>query len=67
MSGSDGGLLLSGATLSTGQVADVRLEDARIAEVGAPGGVGTAAEWLDLTGFVLLPAPGEPTPTWTPP
>ena len=60
MSGADGGLLLSGATLSTGQVADVRLEGGRIAEVGAPGGVGTAAEQLDLSGFVLLPAPAEP-------
>jgi cytosine/creatinine deaminase len=60
MSGTDGGLLLSGATLSTGQVVDVRLEGDRIAEIGAPGSVGTAAEWLDLTGFMLLPAPAEP-------
>jgi cytosine/creatinine deaminase len=60
MSTADGGLLLSGATLSTGQVVDLRLEGARIAEVGPPGAVGPAAEQLDLTGFVLLPAPAEP-------
>lgn len=55
--------LLRNATLSSGQRADVRLEGPSIAEVATPGGAATSAEErdvVDLTGYVLLPAPAEP-------
>jgi cytosine deaminase len=53
-------LLLGGVALATGQVVDVRLQGASIAEVGAPGTLLPADEHLDLTGYILLPAPAEP-------
>jgi cytosine deaminase len=53
-------LLLSGARLASGQVVDVRLRAARIEAVGAPGTLPPAAERLDLSGYLLLPAPAEP-------
>src|SRR5215216_7040953 len=53
-------LLLSGARLATGQVVDVRLHGLKIEAVGAPGTLPPAAEHLDLSGYLLLPAPAEP-------
>src|SRR5215207_187044 len=53
-------LLLSGARLASGQVVDVRLRAARIEAVGAPGTLPPAAERLDLSGYLLLPAPADP-------
>src|ERR687897_512424 len=57
---SQDGLLLSGARLASGQVVDVRLLGSRIEAVGAPGTLPPAAERLDLSGHLLLPAPAEP-------
>ena len=54
------GLLLAGGQLATGQVVDVRLHGLRIEAVGAPGTLPPAAERLDLSGYLLLPAPAEP-------
>jgi cytosine/creatinine deaminase len=53
-------LLLSGVRLATGQVVDVRLQGGSIDAVGAPGTLPAAAEYLDLGGYLLLPAPAEP-------
>jgi cytosine/creatinine deaminase len=55
-----GGLLLSGARLATGEVVDALLRDGLISAVGAPGTLPAAAERLDLSGYLLLPAPAEP-------
>ena len=52
-------MLLQNATLIDGSTANVRLEGGRIAEVAPSGGAGEQAA-LDLTGYVLLPAPAEP-------
>jgi cytosine deaminase len=54
------GLLLTGARLASGQVVDVRLSGGLVEEVGAPGTLPAAAERLDLSGHLLLPAPAEP-------
>src|SRR5215216_2321158 len=53
-------LLLGGVALATGQVVDMRLQGGSIGEVGAPGTLLPAYEHLDLTGYLLLPAPAEP-------
>jgi cytosine deaminase len=53
-------LLLGGVTLPNGQTGDVRVEGGMIAAVGPPGdAVATAAQRLDLDGYLLLPAPAE--------
>ena len=52
-------LLLSGARLPDGSSVDVRIVGDRIEAVGAAGSL-SAAERLDLTGYLLLPAPVEP-------
>ncbi|MFF9452420.1 amidohydrolase family protein [Streptomyces flaveolus] len=60
-----GSLLLSGARLTDGRTVDVRLYGGRIEAVGTagsltatrPSGPGTR---IDLTGYLLLPAPAEP-------
>jgi cytosine/creatinine deaminase len=54
------GLLLAGGQLPTGQVVDVRLHGQKIEAVGAPGTLPPTAERLDLSGYLLLPAPAEP-------
>ncbi|MEY9962259.1 cytosine deaminase [Streptacidiphilus sp. MAP12-16] len=51
-------LLLSGARLPDGRVVDVRISGERIEAVGTAGSL-TAPERLDLTGYLLLPAPVE--------
>ena len=53
-------MLLGGVRLASGQLADVSLQDGRIDEVGPPGTLPPAAERLDLSGYLLLPAPAEP-------
>jgi cytosine/creatinine deaminase len=55
----EGGLLLGGVRLTSGQVVDVTLEGGRITAVGTPGTLPTA-ERLELSGHLLLPAPAEP-------
>jgi cytosine/creatinine deaminase len=54
-------MLLHDATLPDGSKAEVRLDGALISEVRPAGGlVGEEADSLDLSGYVLLPAPAEP-------
>lgn len=53
-------LLLNGPLLASGQVVDVLLSGERIEAVGAVGTLPTAGRQLDLTGYLLLPAPAEP-------
>lgn len=54
-------LLLTGATLPDGTLADVTITDDRIAAVTPHGSTPPpAAEHIDLTGFLLLPAPADP-------
>jgi cytosine/creatinine deaminase len=60
MSEAERSVLLGGVTLAAGQVVDVRLHGGSIAEVGPPGTLPPADEHLDLTGYLLLPAPAEP-------
>ncbi|CAL9499841.1 Pterin deaminase [Streptomyces sp. enrichment culture] len=60
-----GSLLLSGARLTDGRAVDVRLCGERIEAVGTAGSltVGTApgsGTRVDLTGYLLLPAPADP-------
>ena len=52
-------MLLTNATLIDGSRVDVRLEDGRIGELAPAGTLGGTDE-LELTGYVLLPAPAEP-------
>ena len=52
-------LLLAGARLADGRAVDVLVAGGRIEAVAAAGSLG-AAERLDLTGYLLLPAPAEP-------
>jgi cytosine deaminase len=52
-------LLLSGARQADGHAVDVRILGERIESVG-PAGSLSAPERLDLTGYLLLPAPTEP-------
>jgi cytosine/creatinine deaminase len=54
------GLLLGGVRLTSGKVVDVRLQGGNVDAVGAPGTLPPAAERLDLSGYLLLPAPAEP-------
>ncbi|MEV0177732.1 amidohydrolase family protein [Streptomyces sp. NPDC050625] len=58
-------LLLCGARLTDGRTVDVRLGGGRIEAVGtagslAPGPVRAAGTRVDLTGYLLLPAPADP-------
>ncbi|MEV4330384.1 amidohydrolase family protein [Streptomyces sp. NPDC049597] len=53
-------LLLCGARLTDGRTVDVRLGGGRIEAVGTAGSLPRHAARLDLTGFLLLPAPAEP-------
>ncbi|MFJ4678842.1 hydrolase [Kitasatospora sp. NPDC088783] len=64
-------LLLAGARLLDGRVVDVRISGDRIQEVGATGSLGplpampgqptvTTGARIDLSGYLLLPAPAEP-------
>ncbi|MGW4276552.1 hydrolase, partial [Streptomyces seoulensis] len=62
-SGSPGpdGLLLCGARLTDGRAVDVRLAGGRIEAVGTAGSLdATRGPRVDLTGYLLLPAPAEP-------
>jgi cytosine deaminase len=54
-------MLLRNATLPDGSRAEVRLDGALVSERGPPGGFARdQADSLDLSGYVLLPAPAEP-------
>ncbi|MFE7774320.1 amidohydrolase family protein [Streptomyces sp. NPDC057445] len=57
-------LLLCGARLTDGRTVDVRLSGDRIEAVGTAGSLTTAPKAysarVDLSGFLLLPAPAEP-------
>jgi cytosine/creatinine deaminase len=53
-------LLLGGVRLVSGQLVDVGVRGGRVQAVGAPGTLPAAAERLDLSGYMLLPAPAEP-------
>ncbi|WP_165984454.1 amidohydrolase family protein [Streptomyces sp. YIM 98790] len=58
-------LVLRGPRLPDGRTVDVRLAAGRIAAVGTPGsltpaGTAPAAVTVDLSGYLLLPAPAEP-------
>lgn len=53
-------LRLRNAVLANGTRADITLRDGLISAVTAAGGSPVAAGDIDLTGFVLLPAPAEP-------
>ncbi|MER7051966.1 hydrolase [Streptomyces sp. NPDC000351] len=60
-----GPLLLSGARLTDGRTVDVRLHGGRIEAVGTAGSLTPARTTgsgtrVDLTGYLLLPAPAEP-------
>jgi len=46
--------------LVSGQIVDVGLRGGRVQTIGAPGTLPAAAERLDLSGYLLLPAPAEP-------
>ncbi|MFD9796277.1 hydrolase [Streptomyces sp. NPDC059070] len=53
-------LLLSGARLADGRTVDVRLGGGRIEAVGTAGSLAAHFSRVDLSGFLLLPAPAEP-------
>jgi cytosine deaminase len=53
-------LLLRGARLTDGRTVDVRLGAGRIEAVGTAGSLTAPGARLDLTGYLLLPAPAEP-------
>jgi cytosine deaminase len=53
-------LLLCGARLTDGRTVDVRLSGGRIEAVGTAGSLPPHSARVDLTGFLLLPAPAEP-------
>ncbi|MEU5049729.1 amidohydrolase family protein [Streptomyces sp. NPDC021096] len=55
----DGVLVLCGARLADGRVVDVRLSGGRVEAVGTAGSLAPGPR-VDLTGYVLLPAPAEP-------
>ncbi|CAL9485771.1 N-isopropylammelide isopropyl amidohydrolase [Streptomyces sp. enrichment culture] len=60
-----GALLLAGARLTDGRTVDVRLHGGRIEAVGTAGSLSPArppgaGTRVDLTGYLLLPAPAEP-------
>lgn len=55
------GLLLAGARLTDGRTVDVRLGGGRIQAVGTAGSLpAPAMARVDLSGYLLLPAPAEP-------
>ncbi|MEE1940490.1 hydrolase [Streptomyces sp. TRM 70361] len=57
------GLVLCGARLTDGRTVDVRIGGGRITAVGTPGSLSAPAARtarVDLTGYLLLPAPAEP-------
>ncbi|MFI5758342.1 amidohydrolase family protein [Streptomyces sp. NPDC051569] len=53
-------LLLRGARLTDGRTVDVRLGGGRIQAVGRAGTVTSYGARVDLSGYLLLPAPAEP-------
>ncbi|MFI1826298.1 amidohydrolase family protein [Streptomyces sp. NPDC020412] len=53
-------LLLCGARLADGRTVDVRLSCGRIEAVGTAGSLTPHSSRVDLTGYLLLPAPAEP-------
>jgi cytosine deaminase len=53
-------LLLGSVRLVSNRIVDVRLRDGKIETIGAPGTPPSAVERLDLSGYLLLPAPAEP-------
>lgn len=53
-------LLLCGARLTDGRTVDVRLDNGRIEAVGTVGSLIARSKRVDLSGYVLLPAPAEP-------
>ncbi|WP_371600461.1 amidohydrolase family protein [Streptomyces sp. NBC_00564] len=53
-------LVLRGARLPEGQVRDVLIEDGRVSAVAPAGQLPSIREEMDLSGFILLPAPAEP-------
>src|SRR5687768_14351386 len=54
-------LLLAGARLTDGRTVDVRLSGGRIQAVGTAGSLPSPAlSRVDLSGYLLLPAPAEP-------
>ncbi|MFI6052619.1 amidohydrolase family protein [Streptomyces violascens] len=53
-------LLLCGARLADGRTVDVRLGGGRIEAVGTAGSLTAHGSRVDLSGFLLLPAPAEP-------
>ncbi|MGP3950301.1 hydrolase [Streptomyces sp. 7N604] len=61
-----GGLVLCGARLTDGRTVDVRLSGGRIEAVGTAGSLARGAgrpgagSRVDLSGYLLLPAPAEP-------
>ncbi|WP_353944159.1 amidohydrolase family protein [Streptomyces sp. HUAS MG91] len=54
------GLLLCGARLTDGRTVDVRLGGGRIEAVGTAGSLAAHGSRVDLSGYLLLPAPAEP-------
>ncbi|TSB43941.1 hydrolase, partial [Streptomyces benahoarensis] len=59
--GSDAGsLALCGARLADGRTVDVRLGGGRIEAVGTAGALAPQGARVDLSGYLLLPAPAEP-------
>ncbi|MFC4606433.1 amidohydrolase family protein [Streptomyces maoxianensis] len=53
-------LLLCGARLTDGRTVDVRLSGGRIEAVGTAGSLTPHSTRVDLSGYLLLPAPAEP-------
>ncbi|GLF97522.1 amidohydrolase family protein [Streptomyces yaizuensis] len=53
-------LLLCGARLTDGRTVDVRLSGGRIEAVGTAGSLAAHSARVDLSGYLLLPAPAEP-------
>ncbi|MDQ0941437.1 amidohydrolase family protein [Streptomyces sp. V1I1] len=53
-------LLLCGARLTDGRTVDVRLSGGRIEAVGTAGSLTPRSTRVDLSGYLLLPAPAEP-------
>ncbi|GGZ20097.1 hydrolase [Streptomyces inusitatus] len=53
-------LLLCGARLTDGRTVDVRLGGGRIEAVGTAGSLPPHSARVDLSGYLLLPAPAEP-------
>ncbi|WP_405999143.1 amidohydrolase family protein [Streptomyces sp. NBC_00829] len=53
-------LLLCGARLTDGRTVDVRLSGGNIEAVGTAGSLSPRSARVDLSGYLLLPAPAEP-------